>query len=233
MANAVADVALEIVRASGIGLLRGKVTIPTPRLVSIARQATAKVKVVESIDLVPADGEARLHLVLAMMGDVTRVVVRAAVASFHLASGRDVGGQLRVVGALRLRLLEPPTFAGRFGGKSGGILGMIGAFGEAALASMGPEKITSTVAEFMGPPLSARGDVLSIDLAALPQVRKALARATPLGSVGELVHVTGARFRPGGLELTLRLRPRVAVSALVTTVLGRRRGPGDVRDRTR
>src|SRR3954471_5257972 len=76
--------AFEVLRASGIGLLRGKVLIPTPRLVAIARQALAKVSVVESIELVPAEGEVRVHLVMRMMGNVTRVVVRVGVASFAI-----------------------------------------------------------------------------------------------------------------------------------------------------
>jgi hypothetical protein len=208
--------ALDLLRASGLGLLRGRIVIPTPRLVAIARQATAKVKVVESIDLVPADGEVRIHLVLNMMGSSTRVVVRATVASFHLA---------QVGGALRLRLLEAPTFSGKNGGKAQGMLGMIGAFGEAALTSMGPEKIAQTVAEFLGPPLSARGDLLMIDLGAIPAVKKALSRETPLGMIGNLVHVTGAKFRAGGLDVGLDLRPRAAVRSFTSRLFARRLPP--------
>ncbi|MEO7094585.1 MAG: hypothetical protein ABI175_15115 [Polyangiales bacterium] len=204
---------LDLLRASGLGLLRGRLVIPTPRLVAIARQATARVKVVESIDLVPADGEVRIHLVLNMMGSTTRVVVRATVASFHLA---------QVGGALRLRLLEAPTFSGKNGGKTPGLLGMIGAFGEAALTSMGPEKIAQTVAEFLGPPLSARGDLLMIDLGAIGAVKKALSRETPMGMIGNLVHVTGARFRAGGLEVGLELRPRAAVRSFTGRLFARR-----------
>ena len=73
-------------------------------------------RVVESLEMVPGEGDVRLHLVLKMMGNSTRVAVRAAVATLHLAKSG---------GALRLRLLEPPTFAGKHGGKSGGVLGMI------------------------------------------------------------------------------------------------------------
>ncbi|GAC1537992.1 MAG: hypothetical protein NVS3B10_02420 [Polyangiales bacterium] len=203
----VADVA----RSSGLSLARGKVTIPTPRLVEIARTAAAKAKMVRSIDLVPADGEVRVHLTLEMMGDTTRIVVRAAVAAFHLASSG---------GALRLRLLEAPTFAGT-SRKSGGLLGMLGAFGGAALTSMGPEGIAGTLAEFLGPPLSARGDLLSVDLGSVPAVRALLERPTPLGRIGDLVHVVGARFRPGGLELSLALRPRSMVRAFASSLADR------------
>src|SRR5215472_5231480 len=115
---------MDVARASGLRLWRGRLTIPTPRLVEVARAATKKAKVVESIDLVPADGEVRIHLVLRMMGDATRVVVRASIASLHMASQG---------GAIRLRLLEAPLFAGTNGGKSAqGMLGMLGAFGQAA-----------------------------------------------------------------------------------------------------
>ncbi len=196
---------LELVRASGFGLLRGRVVIPTSRLNAVAKQATAKVKVVESIDLVPTEGEVRMHLVLNLMNSATRVVVRAAIASFHLSGDR---------GALRLRLLEPPTFAGKNGGKAPGMLGMVGAFGEAALTSMGPEGIARTVAEFIGGPLSALGDMLSIDLGSILQVKQALLRQTPVGRIGDAVHVSGARFRPGGLEIGLQLRTRSIFGAL-------------------
>ena len=216
-------IVMELLRASGVSLLRGRVLVPTPRLVAIARKATEKAKVVESIEMVPADGEVRLHLVIKMMGSSTRVVVRAAVASFHLAASG---------GALRLRLLEAPTFSGKNGGKTTGLLGMIGAFGEAALSSMGPEKIAQTVAEFMGPPLSARGDLLTLDLGAIPAVQTLLARPTAMGKIGEVVHVTGARFRPGGLEIALKVRPRVAVRAMRERVFGAKvppRPPGGER----
>lgn len=198
-------VALELVRASGFGLLRGRILIPTPRLVSIARDALAKVKVVESLELVPAEGEVRIHLVLRMMGNATRVVVRVGVASFHL---NERGG------ALRLRLLEPPTFAGKYGGKSGGVLGMIGAFGEAALSSMGPEKIVATVAEFLGPPLTAKDDMLMVDLGSIPAIKKNLARETVVGKIGEIANVSGARFRPGGLEISLSIQRRPILDTL-------------------
>jgi hypothetical protein len=212
----VAAMVLDLLRASGFGLFRGRLVIPTPRLEAIAQKATAKVKVVESIRMVPAEGEVRMHLVLNMMGSATRVVVRAAIASFHLAASG---------GALRLRLLESPTFSGKHGGKSEGLLGMIGAFGEAALTSMGPEKIAQTVAEFLGPPLSARGDLLMIDLGALPPIKKALQRDTPVGKVGDLVNVTGAKFRAGGLEIGVQVRPRAAVLSLGSRLFTRRLPP--------
>lgn len=204
-------IALELARASGMGLARGRILIPTPRLVWLARRALAKAKVVESLEMVPGEGDVRLHLVIKMMGNSTRVAVRAAVATLHLAKSG---------GALRLRLLEPPTFAGKHGGKSGGVLGMLGAFGEAALSSMGPSGIVQTVAEFMGPPLSAHGDLLMLDLGAIPAVNKILLNATPVGDVGDLLHVTGANFRPGGLEVSVRLRPMTAVSKLRGRLLG-------------
>ncbi len=204
-------IALELARASGVGLARGKILIPTPRLVWLARRALAKAKVVESLEMVPGDGDVRLHLVLKMMGNSTRVAVRAAVATLHLAKSG---------GALRLRLLEPPSFAGKSGGKSGGVLGMLGAFGEAALTSMGPRGIVQTVAEFMGPPLSAHGDLLMLDLGAIPAVKKLVRRPTPVGEVGDLLHVTGAHFRPGGLEVAVRLRPRAAVNAIADRLMG-------------
>jgi hypothetical protein len=202
--------AIDVVRASGFGLLRGQFLLPTPRLVAIARQALAKVKAVESLELVPAEGEVRIHLVLQMMGNATRVVVRVGVAAFHLS---ERGG------SLMLRLLEPPTFAGRHGGKSGGVLGMIGAFGEAALTSMGPERIVATVAEFLGSPLRAKDDLLIVDLAGIPAIKKALAQETPVGVVGELVNVTGARFRPGGLEISVQMRPQKVWGRLRDRVL--------------
>lgn len=202
---------MDVARASGLRLARGRLTIPTPRLVEVARAATAKAKVVESIDLVPADDEVRIHLVLRMMGDATRVVVRASIASLHLAS---------LGGALRLRLLEAPTFAGKNGGKSAqGMLGMLGAFGQAALTSMGPEGIAQTVAQYMGPPLSAHRDLLSIDLGAVSAVQKLLGRETPLGRVGEIVYVTGATFHPGGLEVALKVRPRPMFSSLASSLV--------------
>jgi hypothetical protein len=197
--------AIDVARASGLGLLRGRVLLPTPRLVALARAALASVKAVEGLELVPADGEVRIHLVVQMMGQSTRVVVRVAVAAFHL----DARG-----GSLRLRLLEPPTFAGKHGGRSGGVLGMIGAFGEAALSSMGPERILATVAEFLGPPLAAKGDTLIVDLGKIPALAKALSRETGVGKLGELVYVSGARFRPGGLEIFLRARPKTAIEGV-------------------
>jgi hypothetical protein len=196
-------VLLEIARASGLGLARGRLLVPTPRLLAMARGALASTKAVESMELVPGDGEARLHLVLRMMGSSTRVVVRASVAALHLSSEG---------GALRLRLLESPTFAGKHGGKAGGMMGVIGAFGEAALASMGPERIVQTVADLIGPPLEAFGDLLTLDLGRIPAVKRAVTRETPLGRVGDLVHVTGAKFRPGGLEIGLRVRPKIAIA---------------------
>ncbi len=203
--------ALEVLRASGLGLLSGRVLLPTHRLVAAVRMGAAKVKLIESIDLVPGDGDARLHVVLQMNGSATRVVVRIALASFYVS---DAGG------ALRFRFLEAPSFAGKHGGRGAGLLGMLGAFGSAALTSMGPEGIVQTVAEFMGPPLSARGDLLTIDLGSIPALQKALLKDTPLGRVGELVHVSGARFKPGGLEVTLRVRPRTAIAALRSRLLG-------------
>lgn len=203
--------ALEVLRASGIGLLAGRVLIPTPRLAAIARQALSKVKSVESIDLVPAEGEVRIHLVLNMMGSASRVVVRVGIAAFHL---NEKGG------ALFLRLLEPPTFAGKNGGKSGGLLGMIGAFGEAALTSMGPDKIVQTVAEFLGKPLRAKNDLLILDLGSIGKVREALTKDTLFGRVGEIANVTGANFRPGGLEVTVQLQRRTIFNSLRTRFLG-------------
>lgn len=223
----------DVLRASGLRLARGRLTIPTPRLVEVARAASAKAMsgtsearspnrfasrgsesraiAVESIDLVPGDGEVRIHLVLKMMGDATRVVVRASIASLHLAS---------VGGALRLRLLEAPTFGGKNGGKGAqGMLGMLGAFGQAALSSMGPEGIAQTVAQYIGPPLSAHRDLLSIDLGAIPSVRKLLLRETPVGRVGEIVHVTGASFHPGGLEVALHVRPRPMLTTLASSFM--------------
>jgi hypothetical protein len=137
--------------------------------------------------------------------------VRASIASFHLAKDG---------GALRLRLLEAPTFAGKNGGKTDGMLGMLGAFGEAALSSMGPEGIAQTVARFIGPPLSARGDLLNVDLGSIAALKRALANETPVGAVGDLVHVSGARFRPGGLEISLRPQPRAVVSSLRARLFG-------------
>ncbi|MBI2388210.1 MAG: hypothetical protein HYV09_01225 [Deltaproteobacteria bacterium] len=203
--------AMEVLRASGIGLLAGRVLIPTPRLVAIARDALAKVKAVESIDLVPGEGEVRIHLVLQMAGSATRVVVRVAVAAFHV---NDKGG------ALLLRLLEPPTFSGKNGGRSSGLLGMIGTFGEAALSSMGPERILQTVAEFIGPPVKARRDLLILDLGSIPRLKKALARETVVGRVGEIVHVSGARFRPGGLEITLQIQRAPILASLRQRLFG-------------
>ena len=209
---AVSALLMDVARASGFRLARGRLTIPTPRLVEVARAATKKAKVVESIDLVPAEGEVRIHLVLRMMGDATRVVVRAAIASLHMGSSG---------GAIRLRLLEAPLFAGTSGGKSAqGMLGMLGAFGQAALSSMGPEGIAQTVAQYMGPPLSAQRDLLSIDLGAVPKVRELLGRETPLGRVGEIVHVTGASFHPGGLEISLQPRPRPMLASLASSLVG-------------
>ena len=203
--------AFEVLRASGIGLLAGRVLIPTPRLAAIARQALSKVKVVESIDLVPADGEVRIHLVLNMMGSASRVVVRMGIAAFHL---NEKGG------ALFLRLLEPPTFAAKNGGKNAGLLGMMGAFGEAALTSMGPDKIVQTVAEYLGKPLRAKNDLLIIDLGAIPALRETLARETVLGRIGEVVNVAGANFRPGGLEVTVQLQRRTIFNTLSRRFLG-------------
>lgn len=203
--------ALEVLRASGIGLLAGRVLIPTPRLVAIARQGLAKVKVVESIDLVPGEGEVRIHLVLQMAGSATRVVVRFSIAAFHI---NEKGG------ALLLRLLEPPTFSGKNGGKGGGLLGMIGTFGEAALSSMGPERILLTIAEFIGPPIKARNDLLIVELGKIPQLKKALGQETVLGKVGEVVNVSGANFRPGGLEITLQIQRKTIFSSLRQRFLG-------------
>jgi hypothetical protein len=223
---------MDVARASGLRLARGRVTIPTARLVEVARAATTKAKVVESIDLVPADGEVRIHLVLRMMGDATRVVVRAGIASLHMASRG---------GAIRLRLLEAPLFAGKAGGKSPqGMLGMLGAFGQAALSSMGPEGIAQTVAQYMGPPLSAQRDLLSIDLGAVPKVNELLSRETPVGRIGEIVHVTGAQFHPGGLEVSLKVRPRPMFASLASSFVGglvdrwsgRRLPPAPSRDTT-
>jgi hypothetical protein len=202
-------VALDVLRASGLGLAKGRVVIPTGQLVAFVRKAAAKAKAVHQIDLVPGDGDVRIHLLLKLMGAETRVVVRAAVAGLQVAGHG---------GALRLRLVEAPTFSGRYGGKAPGMLGMIGAFGDAALSSLGPTGIAQTVAEFLGAPLSAHGDVLSIDLGAIPAVARALSKPTPLGPVGDLVHVTGARFRAGGLEIGLEVRPRVAVRSLLGKV---------------
>lgn len=203
--------AFEVLRASGVGLLAGRVLIPTPRLVALARQGIAKVKVVESIDLSTADGEVRINMVLNMMGSTSRVVVRVGIAAFHL---NEKGG------AFLLRLLEPPTFAGKNGGKSNGLLGMIGTFGEAALTSMGPEKIVQTVAEFIGKPVRAKNDLLIVDLGAIPKLKETLAKETVLGRVGEIVNITGANFRPGGLEITVQLQRRTIFSALRTRFLG-------------
>lgn len=203
--------ALEVVRASGLGLLSGHILLPTHQLVALVRKGAAKAKLVESIDLVPGDGDARLHVVLQMGGSATRVVVRIALASFYLSESG---------GALRFRFLESPSFAGKNGGRGAGLLGMLGAFGSAALNSMGPEGIVQTVAEFLGPPLSARGDLLTVDLGGIPALQKALLRDTPLGRVGELVNVTGARFKPTGLEITVKVRPRSALSALRSRFLG-------------
>lgn len=205
------QMAIDVLRASGLGLLAGRVLIPTPRLANIARQALAKVKVVESIDLVPAEGEVRIHLVIQMMGNATRVVVRVGIAAFHL---NEKGG------ALFLRLLEPPTFAGKNGGKSGGLLGMIGAFGEAALTSMGPDKIVQTVAEFLGKPLRAKGDLLIIELGNIPKLKEMLGKETVLGRVGEIVNVSGANFRPGGLEVTVQLHRKPIFASLRQRFLG-------------
>jgi hypothetical protein len=199
------EIALEIARASGLGLTRGRLLVPTPRLVALARSALASTKAVESIEIVPGDGDVRLHLVLRMMGASSRVVVRAAVAALSL--GADGG-------ALQLRLLESPTFAAKHGGKAGGMMGVLGAFGEAALASMGPERIVQTVAELIGPPLEAIGDHLTLDLGQIPAVRKLVQRATPLGRFGDLVQVSGASFRPSGLEIALRVRPKSAVTTV-------------------
>jgi hypothetical protein len=199
------EIALEIARASGLGLTRGRLLVPTPRLVALARSALASTKAVESIEIVPGDGDVRLHLVLRMMGSSSRVVVRAAVASLSLAADG---------GALQLRLLESPTFAAKHGGKAGGVMGVLGAFGEAALASMGPERIVQTVAELIGPPLEAIADHLTLDLGQIPAVRKLVQRMTPLGRVGDLVQVTGASFRPSGLEIALRVRPKAAVTTV-------------------
>lgn len=204
-------VALDVLRASGIGLLAGRVLIPTPRIVAIARQGIAKVKVIESIDLVPGEGEVRIHTVLQMAGSATRVVVRFSIAAFHV---NDKGG------ALLLRLLEPPTFSGKNGGKGGGLLGMIGTFGEAALTSMGPEKILLTLAEFIGPPVKARNDLLIVDLGSIPQLKKALGQETVLGRVGEVVNVVGANFRPGGLEITLQIQRKPIFASLRQRLFG-------------
>lgn len=204
-------IGLEVLRASGIGLLAGRVLIPTPRLAAIARQGLAKVKVVESIDLVPADGEMRIHLVLNMMGSASRVVVRVGIAAFHL---NEKGG------ALFLRLLEPPTFAGKNGGKSNGLLGMIGAFGEAALTSMGPDKIVQTVAEFLGGPVRAKNDLLILDLGSIGKLKETLVKETIFGRVGEVVNVRGANFRQGGLEVTVQLQRKTIFSSLRTRFLG-------------
>jgi hypothetical protein len=200
---------VDVVRASGLGLARGRVVIPTAQLVGLARKAASKAKPVRAIDLVPGEGDVRIHLLLEMMGAETRVVVRAAVAGLHVAG---------TGGALRLRLVEPPTFSGRYGGKAPGVLGMIGAFGDAALSSLGPAGIAQTIAQFIGGPLSSEGDVLSVDLGSIPAVKNGLARATPLGQVGALVHVTGARFRPGGLEIGLDVRTRTAVRGALGTL---------------
>lgn len=203
--------AFDVLRASGIGLLAGRVLIPTPRLTAIARQGLAKVKVVESIDLVPAEGEMRIHLVLNMMGSTSRVVVRVGIAALHL---NEKGG------GLFLRLLEPPTFAAKNGGKSNGLLGMLGTFGEAALTSMGPDKICATVAEFIGKPLRAKNDLLIIDLGAIPKLRDMLVKETILGRIGEVVNVTGASFRPGGLEVTVQLQRKKIFNSLSRRFLG-------------
>src|SRR5262249_38497445 len=85
---------------------------------------------------------------------------------------------------------------------------------------MGPEGIAQTVAQYMGPPLSAQRDLLSIDLGAVPKVNELLLRDTPLGPVGEIVHVTGASFRPGGLEIALKVRPRPMLASLAASVVG-------------
>lgn len=199
------EIALEIARASGLGLTRGRLLVPTPRLVALARSALATTKALESIEIVPGDGDVRLHLVLRVMGSSSRVVVRAAVAALRL--GADGG-------ALQLRLLESPTFAAKHGGKAAGMMGVLGAFGEAALASMGPERIVQTVAELIGPPLEAIGDHLTLDLGQIPAVRKLVQRVTPIGRVGDLVQVSGASFRPSGLEITLRVQPKAAVTTV-------------------
>jgi hypothetical protein len=204
-------IALEVLRASGVGLLAGRVLLPTPRLVAIARQGLAKVKVVESIDLVPGEGEVRIQTVLQMAGSATRVVVRFAIASFHI---NEKGG------ALMLRLLEPPTFSGKNGGKGGGLLGMIGTFGEAALTSLGPEKTLQALAEFVGPPVKARNDLLIVDLGSIPQLKKALGQETVVGRVGEVVNVSGANFRPGGLEITLQIRRKPILASLRQRLFG-------------
>jgi hypothetical protein len=118
-------------------------------------------------------------------------------------------------------LLEAPLFAGTNGAKTPqGMLGMLGAFGQAALSSMGPEGIAQTVAQYMGPPLSAHRDLLSLDLGAVSKVQELLARETPLGRVGEIVHVTGANFRPGGLEIALKPRPRPMLATLASSFVG-------------
>ncbi len=199
------EIALEVARASGLGLARGRLLVPTPRLVTLARSALAGTKAVESIEIVPGDGDVRLHLVLRMMGSSNRVVVRAAVAALDLAADG---------GALRLRLLESPTFAARNGGKAAGVMGVLGAFGEAALASMGPQRIVQTVAELIGPPLEAKADQLTLDLGQIPAVKRLVQRQTPLGRVGDLLHVTGACFRPAGLEIALAARPAAAVATV-------------------
>ncbi len=191
----------DVVRASGFGLARGRIVVPTAQLVALARKATSKAKPLRSIDLVPGEGDVRIHLLLEMMGAETRVVVRAAVAGLQIKGNG---------GALRLRLVEPPTFSGRYGGKAPGMLGLIGAFSDAALTSLGPAGIAQALAQYLGGPLTAEGDVLTIDLGAIPALKTGLARVTPLGTVGDLVHVTGARFRPGGLEIGLEVKARTA-----------------------
>ncbi len=198
-------IALEIARASGLGLARGKLLLPTPRLVALARSALESAKTIESLELVPDEGDARLHLVLRVMGTSTRLVVRAAVAALEL---RADGG------VLGLRLLEAPTLASKDGGRATGVMGVLGAFGGAALASMGPERIVQTVAELIGRPLEASADRLTVDLGKVAAIRKIVQRPTPLGRLGDLIQVTGARFRPDGLELSLRVRPEAALASL-------------------
>ncbi|GAC1353054.1 MAG: hypothetical protein NVSMB1_22300 [Polyangiales bacterium] len=195
-------IALELIRASGWGLSKGRLLLPTARLTWLARRALTKAKMIESLEMVTGNDEVRLNLVMKLMGNATRASVRASVSSLHVN---------RHGGALKLRLLETPTFAGMTGGKGGGLLGMMGAFGGAALASMGPKKILQSIAELLGPPLSAKGDVLILDLGRIPAVKQLVCTPTPFGLLGDLVHVVGARFQPLGLEVVFQVRPRAAL----------------------
>lgn len=204
--------ARRILKASGLGILMGRVVLPPDLINGWLKAATQSSGIVSGIGIDFVEGSGTLRATLSLLGNPMAIEATINVARVQLDSRKfDLG----------LALLKKPRVVED--GADTVLDKLVEKVGDAALSSLGPHDVVRLIEAAAPAVIQGHEDVITVHLDAIPAVRGLFDRVTQFGRPRDLLTIRHARVRKKGLVLWAAVHPLRALLIFFGSLSRRRR----------